>query len=97
MVELKDKINRWCQSGKYGEVEYQGRQPLEVFNGLIASTEETNHNDQFTVINIIKMRAAIATGVRSPEQILDAIIKETDANTSIAEYAKEIGIRETNF
>jgi len=97
VVELKDKINRWCQSGKYGEVEYQGRQPLEVFNGLIASTEETNHNDQFTVINIIKMRAAIATGVRSPEQILDAIIKETDANTSIAEYAKEIGIRETNF
>jgi len=34
-------------------------------------TEEAEHNDQFQVKDIIRMRKILARGIRKPEQILE--------------------------
>jgi len=71
VVELKDKIKRWCDPGKYGDKKFQGRDPEQIFTDLMNETLKIEDNDHFLIDNIIRMRKILARGIRSPEQILE--------------------------
>ena len=77
VVELKDKIKRWCDPGKYGEKKFKGRDPEKIFTELMNETLKMENNDDYLINNIIKMRKILARGIRTPEQIVeDNKIKE---------------------
>jgi len=77
VVELKDKIKLWCDPGKYGDKQFQGRDPEEIFTDLMTEKLKIEDNDHFLIDNIIKCRRFISRGIRTPEQIVeDNKIKE---------------------
>jgi hypothetical protein len=75
VIELKDQIKRWCDPGKYGDKRFKNRNTEEVFNNFMNGTEKAEHNAQFQVDNLIRMRMIIARGIREPEQILEENMK----------------------
>ena len=71
VAELKDMISEWCKRGSYGEdIKFRGLDPDDVFNQLMDKTMKLKSNDHFKVDNILRMRVAIARGIRTPETIL---------------------------
>ena len=42
--------------------------------------EKLGHNDQFTVEALIKMKSILATGIRTPEEILETYLNTQTEN-----------------
>ena len=71
VAELKDMISEWCKRGSYGEdIKFRGLDPDDVFYQLMDKSMKLKSNDHFKVDNILRMRVAIARGIRTPEAIL---------------------------
>ena len=59
---------------------YKNEKPEDVFNKLMTGDEKLGHNDQFTVEALIKMKSILATGIRTPEEILETYLNTQTEN-----------------
>ena len=69
--EMTEKILEDITNGYSYKKLFKGQDPKDVFKKLMSGEKELNHNEQLQVKALIKLKAILARGIRTPEAILE--------------------------